>query len=80
LGQDAAHKARLTSLARALADAGRLVVMTTHDLSLAGQADRMLLLGESGFVADGTPPQVLCDVRAWDRVGLTVPGWALACA
>ena len=80
LGQDATHKSRLTNLARALAGAGRLVVMTTHDLSLAAQADRLLLLGDAGVVADGPPPQVLCDVQAWGRVGLTVPGWALECA
>ena len=77
LGQDAAHKARLARLARALAHAGRLVVMTTHDLSLAAQADRLLLLGETGFVADGPPGEVLRDTASWARAGLTVPGWVL---
>lgn len=77
LGQDAAHKARLICLARALAGAGRLVVMTTHDLSLAAQADRLLLLGETGFVADGPPGEVLCDREAWAQAGLVVPGWVL---
>jgi len=52
LGQDAVHKARLMALARALADTGRLVIMTTHDLSLAAQADRVLELDSRGFVAD----------------------------
>jgi energy-coupling factor transporter ATP-binding protein EcfA2 len=77
LGQDAAHKARLIRLARALAGAGRLVVMTTHDLSLAAQADRLLLLGEFGFVADGPPSEVLRRAAAWEEVGLVVPGWAV---
>jgi energy-coupling factor transporter ATP-binding protein EcfA2 len=77
LGQDAAHKARLIGLARALAEAGRLVVMTTHDLSLAAQADRLLLLGESGLIADGSPPDVLRQAKAWAEAGLVVPGWAL---
>ncbi|MBN1138781.1 MAG: ATP-binding cassette domain-containing protein [Anaerolineae bacterium] len=77
LGQDAAHKARLIQLARALAHTGRLVVMTTHDLSLAAQADRLLLLGETGFVADGPPDEVLRDKASWTRAGLTVPDWVL---
>jgi energy-coupling factor transport system ATP-binding protein len=75
LGQDAAHKARLVRLARALASTGRLVLMTTHDLTLAAQADRLLLLGADGFVADGPPAQVLCDEAPWVHMGLTVPDW-----
>jgi energy-coupling factor transporter ATP-binding protein EcfA2 len=78
LGQDATHKARLVHVARALARAGRLVVMTTHDLSLAAQADRLLLMDESGFVADGPPDTVLRDEAAWRRAGLIVPDWVTA--
>jgi energy-coupling factor transporter ATP-binding protein EcfA2 len=59
LGQDAAHKAHLMALARALADGGRVVVMTTHDHSLAAQADRVLVMDHSGFVADGPPASVI---------------------
>jgi energy-coupling factor transporter ATP-binding protein EcfA2 len=77
LGQDVAYKARLVRLVRALAHSGRLVVMTTHDLSLAAQADRMLLMGESGFVADGPPGEVLRDKASWAQAGLTVPDWVL---
>ena len=57
LGQDSAHKERLMALARAVAATGRLVIMTTHDRSLALQADRVLVLTTEGFVADG-PPEV----------------------
>jgi energy-coupling factor transport system ATP-binding protein len=77
LGQDEVHKARLIRLARVLADSGRLVVMTTHDLALAAQADRMMLLGEHGFVADGPPGEVLRDGTAWAELGLIVPEWVL---
>jgi ABC-type hemin transport system ATPase subunit len=49
--------------------------MTTHDLSLAAQADRLLLLTRSGFVADGPPSEVLSDADAWVRAGLIVPDW-----
>jgi energy-coupling factor transport system ATP-binding protein len=75
LGQDAAHKEQLIRVARAMADTGRLVVVTTHDLPLAAQADRLLLMSGDGFVADGPPPQVLSDERAWARIGLSVPDW-----
>jgi len=75
LGQDGAHKAMLVRLARALAAAGKLVVLTTHDLTLAVRADRLLLLGADGFVADGPPAEVLRDPRPWARIGLQVPPW-----
>jgi energy-coupling factor transporter ATP-binding protein EcfA2 len=78
LGQDTAHKAMLVRLARALASAGQLVILTTHDLPLAIQANRLLLLGPDGFVADGPPAEVLRDDAAWARLGLSVPEWVVA--
>jgi energy-coupling factor transport system ATP-binding protein len=78
LGQDAAHKRRLTQLTRALAEAGQLVILTTHDLALAAQADRLLVLGHDGFVADGPPDTVLSNDAAWERVGLRVPAWVVS--
>jgi energy-coupling factor transport system ATP-binding protein len=78
LGQDAAHKAELMRVARALAAAGQLVVLTTHDLSLAAEADQMALLGPEGFVAHGPPHEVLGDGAAWSTLGLIVPGWLAA--
>jgi energy-coupling factor transport system ATP-binding protein len=75
LGQDKYHKARLVRLARALAEAGQLVIMTTHDLELAAQADRLLLLGPDGLIADGPPTRVLGDETPWSRIGMPVPSW-----
>jgi ABC-type hemin transport system ATPase subunit len=75
LGQDAAHKAQLMGVAHALARAGQLVVLTTHDLTLAAQADRLALLGPDGFVAHGPPAEVLRDEAAWARLALVVPDW-----
>jgi energy-coupling factor transporter ATP-binding protein EcfA2 len=49
--------------------------LTTHDLSLAAQADRLLLMTHSGFVADGPPAEVLADTDAWKKAGLIVPDW-----
>ncbi len=75
LGQDKAHKSMLMHIVRALAGAGQLVIITSHDLTLAGQADRLLLLGEEGIVADGPPAQVLGDHTPWASIGLSVPSW-----
>jgi energy-coupling factor transport system ATP-binding protein len=77
LGQDTAHKARLVCVARTLADAGQVVLMTTHDLMLAAQADRILLLGETGILADGAPADVYHNQAAWSQAGLCVPDWVL---
>jgi energy-coupling factor transporter ATP-binding protein EcfA2 len=75
LGQDTTHKAMLVRIARGLANAGRLVILTTHDLTLAAQADRLLLLGGEGLVADGPPSQVMGDPTPWALIGLSVPDW-----
>ncbi|MCB8967230.1 MAG: ABC transporter ATP-binding protein [Ardenticatenaceae bacterium] len=75
LGQDAAHKAMLLRLMRRIAQTGQLLLMATHDLALAAQADRLLLLGPDGFVADGPPAAVLADPIPWQRIGLRVPNW-----
>jgi energy-coupling factor transporter ATP-binding protein EcfA2 len=77
LGQDIAHKGRLMRIAHALADMGQLVILTTHDLTLAAQADRLMVLGPDGFEADGPPADVLRDDVVWKRVGLRVPEWVL---
>jgi len=77
LGQDQAHKVILMRMLRALADAGQLVVITTHDLTLAEQADRLILLGQEGIIADGNTDAVFADSNAWERTGLTLPDWFL---
>ena len=77
LGQDHAHKTILVRILRALADAGQLVIMTTHDLTLAEQSDRLILLGQDGIVAEGDTDAVFANSVAWERAGLTLPGWFL---
>jgi energy-coupling factor transport system ATP-binding protein len=73
LGQDDGHKSRLLRLARALADAGQLVILTTHDLALAAQADRLLLLADGHIITEGTPAVVLEDIDACRRAGMRTP-------
>lgn len=75
LGQDSAHKHMLLAVAHALNRAGYLAIMTTHDLTLAAGADRIVLLGTGGIAADGPPADILADRAAWARIGLHVPDW-----
>ena len=75
LGQDTYHKTRLIHLARSLAQTGQLVILTTHDLALACQADRLLLLGPDGVVADGPPADLMKNKAAWSQIGLPIPAW-----
>lgn len=78
LGQDQLHKTILIRLLRTLADSGQLVVMTTHDLTLASHADRLILLGPGGeVIADGLTNTVLNDSAAWQKSGILLPDWFL---
>ena len=75
LGQDAAHKAMLLRILRAIATRGKLALFSTHDIELASQADLMLLMNPEGIVASGAPQQVLRDQGAWQKLGLIIPEW-----
>ena len=62
---------------RILAQAGQMVLMTTHDLTLASQADRLILLGPEGVIADDATAAVLANLAAWDQAGIALPEWFL---
>lgn len=78
LGQDDAHKAILIQLLRALAAAGHLVIMATHDLELASQADHLLLMGPNGIAAQGQPSELMHTNEVWDRLGFVLPEWVVS--
>lgn len=59
--------------ARALADAGRAVVVVLHDLSLASAyADRLALIAAGRLEALGAPAEVLTEERVERVYGLPV--------
>ncbi|UNX53685.1 ABC transporter ATP-binding protein [Georgenia sp. TF02-10] len=59
-GLDYAAKDRLTAVLTGIADAGRAVLVTSHDVEfLAGCADRVVLLADGEVVADGAADEVL---------------------
>ena len=62
--------------------AGVTVVLITHHMDEAAQADRLVVMSRGKVVADGTPKEVFSHVEALKSVGLTVPEtvelcWAL---
>ena len=53
--------------------AGVTVVLITHHMDEAAQADRLVVMSKGKVVADGTPREVFSHVEALKSVGLTVP-------
>lgn len=71
-GLDPAHQIAAMKVFRALAQEGRTVVVSLHDLGLASQyCDRLLLMDRGRIAADGPPSVVLDDaaMRAVFSVG-----------
>ena len=57
---DVAHVAQVTGVLRRLAEDGRGVVVTSHDLPAAfASADRLVVLGDGGVCAEGTPDELM---------------------
>lgn len=52
---------------------GVTVVLITHHMDEAAQADRLIVMAKGRVVADGTPKSVFSDVEGLKEVGLTVP-------
>ena len=74
LGLDRRDTIATLATLREAADAGTAVVLASHDLrTVATLADRVVLLGDGGMIADGPTAQVLRDRAAMSRAGLAVP-------
>ena len=52
---------------------GVTVVLITHHMDEAAQADRLVVMAKGRIVADGAPKEVFQDVEGLRSVGLTVP-------
>ena len=52
---------------------GVTVVLITHHMDEAAQADRLVVMAQGRIIADGPPKQVFQDVEGLKAVGLTVP-------
>ena len=63
----------LQTVKRLCREKGITVVLITHHMREAVDADRILVLSEGGLVMDGTPQQVFSRVEELYALGLTVP-------
>ena len=54
-------------------ESGVTVVLITHHMDEAAQADRLVVMARGKVVADGTPKEVFCHVEELRSVALTVP-------
>ena len=52
---------------------GITVVLITHYMEEAQYADRVLVMNDGEFIADGTPEQIFKNVAKLKEVGLDVP-------
>lgn len=73
-GLDAAAAAQLAARIEAIADAGRAVVLVTHDMDLVWQlADRVAVVTAGGVAWTGPPAVLFEDSAQMTRAGLAAP-------
>ena len=71
-GLDPAHQIATMQTFRRLADLGKSVLVSLHDLGLAARhCTRILMLGQGGLVADGPPEAVLTPERVAEIFNIT---------
>ncbi|NLF35106.1 MAG: energy-coupling factor transporter ATPase [Clostridiales bacterium] len=63
----------LQTIRRLNREQGVTVVLITHHMEEAAQADRLVVMCKGKIVADGVPEQVFQDVEGLKAVGLSVP-------
>lgn len=74
LGLDRRDAIATTRTLRQVASGGSGVVFSSHDVrTVVAVADRAILLGETGVLADGRPTELLVDAHLTARAGITVP-------
>ena len=63
-GLDPAHQIATMQTFATLAQSGKSTLVSLHDLSLAARhCTRIVMMGDGGLVADGTPAEVLTPER-----------------
>ena len=67
------RKEVLETVKRLNRENGVTVVLITHHMDEAAQADRLVVMSDGEIIADGPPRQVFCRVEELKAAGLTVP-------
>jgi energy-coupling factor transport system ATP-binding protein len=78
-GLDSAGAAGLAKHVANMRDAGKAVLLITHDLDFAASVvDRLIILAEGRILADGEPGALFADDRLLRRAGLSAPAYVPA--
>ncbi len=73
-GLDPGTRGRILELIGREREAGRAIVLVTHDPELAERTvDRIVVLADGGVEADGTPAEVFGNAALLERLGLEAP-------
>lgn len=70
---DPAGRAEVMETIHRLHREGMTILLITHNMDEAVQAERVVVLNDGGIYLDGTPTQVFSQVKALRSVGLDVP-------
>ena len=63
----------LSTIRRLNRESGVTVILITHHMDEAAQADRLIVMDEGHIIADGAPKEVFRHVEGLRQAGLTVP-------
>ena len=63
----------LSTVSALCREGGITVVLITHHMAEAALADRIVVMADGKFIADGTPKQVFAQPQLLERVGLSAP-------
>ncbi len=58
IGLDPLHRAEIWASLRAMAEAGRTIIVTTHVMDEAERCDRLVLIRDGDFIAIGSPAEL----------------------
>jgi len=73
-GLDPRTRGRIVDLIHREREAGRAILLVTHDPELAEETvERIVVLSDGGIVADGSPANVFGDAGLLERLGLEAP-------
>ena len=61
------------SIIRKLHEDGKTVILITHFMDEAAQADRIVIMDDGRVLADGSPDEVFSDEETMRRIRLDVP-------
>jgi len=74
---DPRGRERVISIMRDLRDKhGVTIVLITHHMDEAVDADRLIVMSDGDIILDGKPREVFCDIETLRKIGLDIPDTA----